>query len=463
MWFLWSKTGIRRAGFLFCVLIVSGRAAAQRKIPCPDGDHLEMDIKPIAIQYDGSSFAGTLSSLSVLGARFEVAPKKLQEAAAATQQWNEFLKGLAAGYNSCAVTRQQYADGVNRIYPKLKEDGVGLEEIRRAISEGRKADEKRLQTLLDSFWNNLSQLAQISGKGIILERIEALSGQVASTEQKILSGQQQISQQEKAGFDAILAKLNEIQQKSAQAPLPTPPEVGKELSEIRKSLLAKADEAEAAYKKGYELLDRYRFEEAIAYLQQALAEVRLPDFYLALGRAYWELPNLSEAERVLREGSTVARGEGDEKHEAPLAGQLGLVLLHKGDLDGALSYSQRALKIDEKVYGPDHPQVANDANNIGQILRAKGDLDGALSYTQRALKIDEKVYGPDHPKVAIYANNIGGILKDKGDLDGALSYTQRALKIDEKVYGPDYPQVARDANNIGGILQAKGDLDGALS
>jgi hypothetical protein len=119
-----------------------------------------------------------LSGLSVLGTRLEVAPKKLQEAAAATQQWNEFVKGLAAGYNSCAVTQQQYADGLNRIYPRLKEDAADLEIIRKLISDGQRADTKRLQALLDSYWNNLRQFAQASGKEIILERIEALSEQV---------------------------------------------------------------------------------------------------------------------------------------------------------------------------------------------------------------------------------------------------------------------------------------------
>src|SRR5713101_1431529 len=120
MWSLCSKAGIRCAGLLFFLLMLSLGAAAQKKISCQDGDHLEIDVKQIAIQYAASSFVGTLSSLSVLGARLEVAPKKLQEAATATQQWDEFLKGLAAGYNSCAVTRQQYAEGLKRIYPRLK-------------------------------------------------------------------------------------------------------------------------------------------------------------------------------------------------------------------------------------------------------------------------------------------------------------------------------------------------------
>jgi tetratricopeptide (TPR) repeat protein len=393
-----------------------------------------------------------------------VAPKQLQEAAAATQQWNQLIVGLAAGYNSCAVTRQQYADGVNRIYPRLKEDGAGLDEIRKQIAEGQKADAKRLQNLISSFYSNLRQFAQAGGQEIVLQRIEALSQQVATEKQEIIQQQkastEQVQQQQKTDTDRILARLHELEERNKQAPLATPAAVGAQISELKKTLYAKADAAEAAYNKGYALLDQYRFQEAIPFLQQAVADVPLPDFYLALGRAYRELPNLARAESVLREGLSLA--ELDEKHEAPLANELALVLLGKGDLEGALKYEQRALTIQEKVYGPEHPEVAIFANNIGQILQAKGDLEGALKYTQRALAIDEKVYGPEQPTVAIRANNIGQILQAKGDLEGALQYTQRALTIDEKVYGPEQPQVAIIANNVGQILQDKGDLEGAL-
>ena len=459
-----SKTGVRCSVLLFSVLLSAGRAAAQKKIACPDGEHIEIDVKQLSIKYDASSFAGTLSSLSVLAGRLEVAPKQLQEAAVATQQWNQLIVGLAAGYNSCAVTRQQYADGVSRIYPRLKEDGASLEAIRKQIAEGQKADTKRLQNLISSFYSNLRQFAQAGGQEIVLQRIEALSQQVATEKQEIIQQQkssaEQIQQQQKTDTDKILARLNELEERNKQAPLATPAAVGAQISELKKTLYAKADAAEAAYNKGYALLDQYRFQEAIPFLQQAVADVPLPDFYLALGRAYRELPNLAQAQSVLREG--LSRAELDETHEAPLANELALVLLHKGDLEGALKYEQRALSIDEKVYGPEHPTVAIFANNIGQILQDKGDLEGALQYEQRALSMDEKVYGPEHPTVAIRANNIGTILKDKGDLEGALKYAQRALSIDEKVYGPEHPNVATIANNIGQILKAKGDLEGAL-
>jgi tetratricopeptide (TPR) repeat protein len=177
-----------------------------------------------------------------------------------------------------------------------------------------------------------------------------------------------------------------------------------------------------------------------------------------------ERTQLRSAGSLLRRALEVAeKVYGPEHPEVAIrANNIGLILKDQGDLVGALEYTRRALAIDEKIYGRDHPNVARVANNLGQILQAQGDLEGALEYTRRALVIEEKVHGREHPQVAIYANNIGTILKDQGDLAGAVEYTRRALVIDEKVYGPDHPMVAILANNIGQILQGQSDLAGAL-
>ena len=173
---------------------------------------------------------------------------------------------------------------------------------------------------------------------------------------------------------------------------------------------------------------------------------------------------LAEAEGSLKRALAIGEKVYGPDHPtvATDANNLGQILQAQGDLAGALEYTRRALAIDEKIYGPEHPNVARNANNIGSILEAQGDLAGALEYTRRALAIDEKVYGPDHPEVATDASNIGQILQAQGDLAGALEYTRRALAIGEKVYGPDHPKVAIHANNIGQILKAQGDLAGAL-
>src|SRR5262249_39992976 len=236
---------------------------AQQRITCPDKtQRIEINLKQVQIQYNASSFAGTLASLGALSARLSVEQKVLQQASAATQQWNEFLKGLVAGYNSCAITDQQYADSLKRIYPRLKDDAAGLEEIRKVVSEGKKADEKRLRSLLDSYFANLRQFASTSGSEIIIERVTAV---VESNTAKVLSKQDQALE----GIADIQKQLEAIARVQREAPLATPAEVKKEISAIKEKLLAKADEAQAAYDKGYDLYQRYRFTEAIPPLKAA--------------------------------------------------------------------------------------------------------------------------------------------------------------------------------------------------
>jgi tetratricopeptide (TPR) repeat protein len=238
-----------------------------------------------------------LSGLNVLKERFEVVPQKLQEAAVATQQWNELVKGLAAGYNSCVITSQQYIDGINHIYPRLQEDSAGLNAIRKQILAGQKADEKRVQTLINDFWSNLQQFAQVSGQEVVLQRIEALSKALS---EQIQSGNREISQKQDNTYDLLLKLYNAYSQQNIQKPLPSPEQIGKEISELHKELSARADAAEQAYNEGYKLLDQFRFREAIPHLQEAVAAVPLPDFYLTLGRAYWAIPDLANAENISR-------------------------------------------------------------------------------------------------------------------------------------------------------------------
>ena len=47
-----------------------------------------------------------------------------------------------------------------------------------------------------------------------------------------------------------------------------------------------------------------------------------------------------------------------------------------GDLAGARAAFERALAIDEKTFGPDHPDVATDVNNLGMVLQDPGRSGG---------------------------------------------------------------------------------------
>ena len=203
------------------------------------------------------------------------------------------------------------------------------------------------------------------------------------------------------------------------------------------------------------LQDRDATESALPVLAEAMVKLTTQALESRLPERMGPLREHLEVVALATEAAGV-------KSAGPLWNNYGMYLLRNlADLYGAKMSLTRALSIDEKVFGPDHPNVAIDVNNLGGVLQALGELQEARKCFERALKIDEKVYGPDHPKVAIRVNNLGGVLRDQGKLQEAKNYSERALLIDEKVYGSDHPNIAIDVNNLGMVLKEMGKLQEA--
>jgi len=133
---------------------------------------------------------------------------------------------------------------------------------------------------------------------------------------------------------------------------------------------------------------------------------------------------------------------------ARLLNQAGLYLGGRAEFARARTCFERALKINEAAYGPDHPNVAACVNNLGGVLEAQGDLAGARACYERALKIDEAAYGPEHPTVAIRVNNLGNVLHDQGDLAGARACCERALGIFRRFLGENHPKTVLVRQNL---------------
>src|SRR5450755_4112864 len=383
---------------------------------CPgDGEHGEIDVKQLQIQYSGVSARGTLDALAKLG----VDVRTVQTATQETQKLNQYLQALAAGFNNCAISKAQYFEATKLILPQTKQDAVLIEAVRNELTAGRKVTEGRLNALIQNYLGNLKELAATTGLKADAARIEA---------------------EIQAGFSQVNQKLDVVLER-----LPKPDEVS---TEIDRKLNAKKDEAKTAYAQGYKLIGQYQFAEAVPYFRRAAAVVKLPEFFYGMATALWQLPDLAGAEAAAHDGLALLVQEPDEVLDANLTGLLGLILKDRGDLAGAQRQTERALQIAEKVYGPDHPNVAILANNLGQILKARGDLAGAQRQTERALQLDEKVYGPDHPNVAIRASNLGSILKDRGDLAGAQRQTERALQIFLNAYGRENPRTIAEQKEL---------------
>jgi tetratricopeptide (TPR) repeat protein len=144
-----------------------------------------------------------------------------------------------------------------------------------------------------------------------------------------------------------------------------------------------------------------------------------------------------------------------------LQNNLATVLKDLGDYNGAKTLLQKAMRSEEKNFGPDHPNTATSYSNLAVVLRYLGDYDGAKTLLQKAMRSDEKNFGPDHPNTARRYSNLAVVLRYLGDYDGAKTLLQKAMRSEEKNFGPDHPNTATSYSNLALVLKAFGDNDDA--
>jgi hypothetical protein len=81
-----------------------------------------------------------------------------------------------------------------------------------------------------------------------------------------------------------------------------------------------------------------------------------------------------------------------------------------GRLGEAEPLMRRALAINEKTLGAEHPKVAIRLNNLALLLEAMDRPAEAEPLIRQALAITEKNFGPEHPTTATRLNNLAMIL-----------------------------------------------------
>ena len=156
---------------------------------------------------------------------------------------------------------------------------------------------------------------------------------------------------------------------------------------------------------------------------------------------------------------------------------LGNVLYLQGKVAEAEKMHRRALAVREKVLGAEHPDVATSLNNLGNVLQDLGK-DQRLSasearararsdfrvYTEvetlyrRALAIQDRTLGRNHPATANTLNNLGILLAQRGDFAQAEEMHRNALATMEKVFGEQHPDTAAVLSALSMALDRQGKI-----
>jgi tetratricopeptide (TPR) repeat protein len=124
---------------------------------------------------------------------------------------------------------------------------------------------------------------------------------------------------------------------------------------------------------------------------------------------------------------------------------------------------ERALEVDRRVLGDDHPRVAMHLQNLAFVMQNLGDLKRAESLYRDAIRRKEHAYGAGDVQTAAAKGNYGSLLQREGRFAEAEPLLRSALSLTLAQYGPNHRFVGYAHVSLGMLLNDEGDLAGAES
>lgn len=143
-----------------------------------------------------------------------------------------------------------------------------------------------------------------------------------------------------------------------------------------------------------------------------------------------------------------------ELHAASVARALGDWLKDCGRLSEAETFYRRALGIEERRLGPDHPDIAPRLRDLATILRSGRQLAEAEELYRRLIAIDQERQNPDLSALSADLTQFAGCLRAAGRLAEAEQIARQALEIAQQASGQEHPKVAIAMHHLAGVLEA---------
>ncbi|KVH93684.1 Tetratricopeptide-like helical [Cynara cardunculus var. scolymus] len=118
-------------------------------------------------------------------------------------------------------------------------------------------------------------------------------------------------------------------------------------------------------------------------------------------------------------------------------------LCHKATI-----YQQKALDINERELGLDHPDTMKSYGDLAVFYYRLQHTELALKYVNRALYLLHLTCGPSHPNTAATYINVAMMEEGLGNVHVALRYLHEALKCNQRLLGADHIQTAASYHAI---------------
>jgi tetratricopeptide (TPR) repeat protein len=100
-----------------------------------------------------------------------------------------------------------------------------------------------------------------------------------------------------------------------------------------------------------------------------------------------------------------------------------------GELATSTREYEEALRIRVAAQGQLHPKVSEDLNQLGANAYLDDKPDAAVRYWRQNLALDEKVLGPNHPDLASTLNNLARVMIEQRRFREAIPLLTRSMNI----------------------------------
>jgi eukaryotic-like serine/threonine-protein kinase len=186
---------------------------------------------------------------------------------------------------------------------------------------------------------------------------------------------------------------------------------------------------------------------------EAAAARQVADFVVDLFHIPADLNGSSvTARQLLDRGAlkTSASLADQPEIQSRMMGVIGSAYSALGLYPAAITHLEQALAIRIRLFGPNHPLVAETELDLGEAM-STGDPELSEKHLQRALDIRTRAFGPGDAKVARVLSGLGALRFREGRVADAEKFYNQALAIDEKASTRNDTSIAGDLGNLGAV------------
>jgi eukaryotic-like serine/threonine-protein kinase len=144
--------------------------------------------------------------------------------------------------------------------------------------------------------------------------------------------------------------------------------------------------------------------------------------------------------------------------EAAIQKTIGETYLELGLYPNSLEHLRRALELQEREHGPDHPDSLIARSMLGGLMIEDGKLDEAEKYLVPALDGLTRLVGPDNSETLLATWRIAKIDFPAGRLASAVERLNRVRSGYERVLGPDAPETLEVINDLACVTNEQGNV-----